>query len=66
MPSWITLVFRLLTMFVAPSLAQAQSKPSAEEARKIGVQAVGYGLPLVVMDLTKRGSTNCYEPRKEN
>ena len=58
------LALGLLTMFVhAPGLVQAQSKLSAEEAQKIGVEAVVYGLPLVVMDLTKRVSTNVPGPQ---
>jgi len=43
--------------------AHAQGKLSAEEAQKIGVEAVVYGLPLVVMDLTKRVSTNVPGPQ---
>ena len=56
------LVMGLLAMFVEPSSAQ-QGKLSAEEAEKIGVEAVVYGLPLVVMDLTKRVSTNVPGPQ---
>jgi hypothetical protein len=35
----------------------------AEEAQKIGVEAVVYGLPLVVMELTKITSTNVPGPQ---
>jgi len=38
---------------------------SAEEAQKIGVEAVVYGLPLVVMDVTKRVSTNVPRPQPD-
>ena len=58
------LALGLLTMFVhAPGMAQAQGKLSEEEAQKIGVEAVVYGLPLVVMDFTKRVSTNVPGPQ---
>jgi len=58
------LALGLLAMFVhAPGLAQAQGKLSTEEAQKIGVEAVVYGLPLVVMDVTKRVSTNVPGPQ---
>ena len=54
----------LLVMFVHPSrLAQAQGTLTAEEAQKIGVEAVVYGLPLVVMEVTKRVSTNVPGPQ---
>lgn len=57
-------VTALLAMLAqAPGLAQAQGKLSEEEAQKIGVEAVVYGLPLVVMDLTKRVSTNVPGPQ---
>jgi len=60
------LALGLLAMFVhAPGLAQAQGQLSAEEAHTIGVEAVVYGLPLVVMDVTKRISTNVPGPRSD-
>jgi hypothetical protein len=53
------LLFALLATLVhVPGLAQAPAKLSAEEAHKIGVEGVAYGLPLVIMELTKRVSTN--------
>jgi hypothetical protein len=61
----VALALGLLIMFVhAPRPAQAQGKLSEEEAQKIGVEAVAYGLPLVVMDLTKRVSTNVPGPSR--
>ena len=58
------LAFGLLALIVhAPGTAQAQGKLSEEEALKIGVEAVVYGLPLVVMELTKRVSTNVPGPQ---
>src|SRR4030095_15503614 len=61
---WAALGMGLLIMFAyAPSLVQAQGQLSTEEAQKIGVEAVVYGLPLVVMDLTKRVSTNVAGPQ---
>jgi len=53
----------LATFFRAPARAQRQAKLSAEEARKIGVEAVVYGFPLVVMDATMRASTNVPGPQ---
>ena len=53
----------LLTIFLgAPALAQEERKLSAEEARRIGVEAVIYGLPLMMMHLTERVSTNLPAP----
>ena len=46
----------------APGTAQS-NKLSREEAQKIGIEAVVYGLPLVVMDLTKRITTNVPGPQ---
>jgi hypothetical protein len=58
------LALGLLAMLVhAPGLAQAQGQLSAEEAHTIGVEAVVYGLPLVVMDVTKRVSINVPAPQ---
>jgi hypothetical protein len=58
------LTLGLLVLVVrAPALAQQQGKLSPEEAQKIGVEAVVYGLPLVVMDLTKNVSTNVPGPQ---
>ena len=60
----IALALGLLAMFVhAPGLAQEQGKLSAEEAQKIGVEAVVYGLPLLLMDATKRVSINVPGPQ---
>src|SRR4029077_8435573 len=47
----------------SPVLAQQQGKLNAEEARQIGIEAVVYGLPLVVMDTTMRASTNVPRPQ---
>ena len=62
----VSLTLALLTMFVhAPCVAQAQGTLSEDEAQKIGVEAVVYGFPLVVMDLTKRVSTNVPRPQPD-
>jgi hypothetical protein len=50
----VALGFGLLAMLGAGANIAQPNKLSAEEAQKIGVEAVVYGLPLVVMDLTKR------------
>lgn len=47
----------------APSDAeQAQSDAKEQEALKAGVEAVVYGLPLIMMDLTKDKTTNVEKP----
>jgi hypothetical protein len=53
----------LAIFFQEPSIAQVPGALTPEEAQKIGVEAVIYGLPLVVMDLTKRITTNVPEPQ---
>jgi hypothetical protein len=53
----------LLTMF-APSVAGAQSVVTEQEAHAIGVDAYVYFYPLVIMDLTRKQSTNI-EANKE-
>jgi hypothetical protein len=45
-----------------PSLAGDQPKLSEEEACKLGVEAVIYGYPLVIVDVTKQVQTNVEEP----
>jgi hypothetical protein len=57
------LALALVVAVHTPVLAQPQTKLDAEEARKIGVEAVVYGLPLVVMDATMRVSTNVPGPQ---
>ena len=60
---WAALAGGLLAMCVhPPGLAQAQGTLTAVEAQQIGIEAVVYGLPLVVMDVTKRASTNVPGP----
>jgi len=54
----------VLAMFIpAPGFAQTAARLSVAEAQKIGVEAVVYGLPLVVMELTRRASTNVTGPQ---
>src|SRR6185295_630808 len=53
----------LSTLARAPALSEEQGKLSAEEAQRIGIEAVVYGLPLVVMEVTKRVSTNVPGPQ---
>jgi hypothetical protein len=57
--------FAVITATMTKSLpVRAQMSASREEeAHKIGVEAVVYGLPLVIMDLTKRVSTNVPGPQ---
>ena len=60
--------FLLFTvLFVSSALlagtTQAQEdKAKEEEAAKLGVEAVVYGFPLVIVDMTKRVQTNVEEP----
>lgn len=42
--------------------AQADAEAKEKEALKAGVEAVVYGLPLVIMDITKDKSTNVEKP----
>jgi hypothetical protein len=60
--SLTALAMWFVAMFVRAPVA-AQEKLTADEARKIGVEAVVYGLPLVVMDTTMRVSTNVPGPQ---
>jgi hypothetical protein len=47
-----------------PTTSAAQdSKLSAEEAARIGVEAYIYGYPLVTMEITRRVMTNTAEPK---
>ena len=51
----------------APADADAKAKAAAAEAKeqealKAGVEAVVYGLPLVIMDITKEKTTNVAKP----
>ncbi|HRI92498.1 MAG TPA: DUF1254 domain-containing protein [Accumulibacter sp.] len=58
------LALALLTMFVStPGRAQELSQRSTLEAQRIGVEAAIYGLPLVLMDLTRQLSTNVPSPQ---
>ncbi|PPD45132.1 MAG: hypothetical protein CTY15_04925 [Methylocystis sp.] len=41
---------------------QAEADPKTQEALKSGVEAVVYGLPLIMMDLTKDKTTNVEKP----
>ena len=54
----------------AQAEAAAKQKAAEEQARvdeiaKLGVDAVGYGLPLVIAELTKRVSTNVASPQPD-
>lgn len=49
------------TAAIAPSAAE-QAPLSAEEAEKLGIGGVVYGMPLVIMDLTRKVSTNVAGP----
>lgn len=44
-----------------PSMADDQAKVTEEEAQQLGVQAVVYGFPLVIVDVTKQVQTNVAE-----
>ncbi len=46
------------SLALSPAWAQQATKVSEQEASAIGVEAVVYGLPLVIMDVTKRKMTN--------
>jgi hypothetical protein len=58
------LLFALIVYGCSTQTEQGrQGTLTAEEAQKIGVEAVVYGLPLVVMELTKVTSTNVPGPQ---
>jgi hypothetical protein len=63
--STLSLAALALGQMVVFGLDTDKGKLSAEEAQKIGVQAVVYGLPLVLMDLTERVSTNVPGPQRD-
>jgi hypothetical protein len=46
----------------AQAAAEAAAKAKQDEALKAGVQAVVYGLPLVIMDITREKITNVAKP----
>ncbi len=57
----LTIPFALLASVAGT--AQAQDDNAKEEkAAKLGVEAVVYGFPLVIVDMTKRVQTNVEEP----
>lgn len=58
------LALALFAMLIStPGQAQELTQRRALEAQKIGVEAVVYGLPLVLMDLTRELSTNVPGPQ---
>jgi hypothetical protein len=60
------MVYGLVAVLVpSPTLAQGQGELTAEEARDLGIEAVVYGLPLVIMDLTRQVSTNVPGPQPD-
>src|SRR5262249_7718340 len=53
------------TLTTASAFAQqATDKLTEEEARQLGIEAVVYGFPLVIVDVTKRVQTNVAEPKE--
>ena len=58
--------FVLATMLAAGlSMAQQTPKVTEQEAAALGVEAVVYGLPLLIGDVTKRVTTNVAEPQPD-
>jgi hypothetical protein len=57
----LALVGLNLVSLAAPVLAQ-DDKAQEEEGTELGVEAVVYGFPLVIVDVTKRVQTNVEEP----
>ena len=57
----LTVLFVSLATLAGPTQAQ-EDKAKEEEAAKLGVEAVVYGFPLVIVDVTKRVQTNVEEP----
>ena len=63
---WTQFVWTLVltVLFVsAPIVVGQDAKLTVEGAQKIGVEAVVYGMPLVIMDLTRQVSTNVSGPQ---
>src|ERR1700683_5630656 len=57
----LAIVFVWLATVAGPAQAQ-DDKAKEAEAAKLGVEAVVYGFPLVIVDVTKRLQTNVEEP----
>jgi len=54
-----------VTLTTASAFAQqATDKLTEEEAHQIGIEAVVYGFPLVIVDLTEQVQTNVAEPKE--
>jgi hypothetical protein len=51
-----------LALCFAAFAGRANAAPSAEEAKKIAIDAYIYGYPLVTMEMTRRVMTNVVEP----
>jgi hypothetical protein len=61
---WMRLGMALLTTVLATGFARAEpARITAKEAAQIGVDAVVYGLPLVIMDTTRRVMTDVALPQ---
>ena len=52
-------------LMTAESRADSKEKVTKEEARDIGIEAVVYGYPMVIVDVTKRVQTNVAEPQHD-
>jgi hypothetical protein len=53
----------ITTVGTMQSSDDVKGKLSTEEARELGVEAVVYGYPMVIMDVTKRVQSNVVEPQ---
>ena len=63
---WAAVLCAACTFTTASAFAQqATDKLTEEEAHQLGIEAVVYGFPLVIVDLTKQVQTNVAEPKED-
>lgn len=59
------IILGMTLLMTAQNLADSREKLTKEEARELGVEAVVYGYPLVIVHVTKRIQTNVAEPQHD-
>jgi hypothetical protein len=62
---WAAVLCAAFTLTIPSAFAQqATDKLTEEEAHQLGIDAVVYGFPLVIVDVTKQVQTNVAEPEE--
>ena len=61
---WAAALCAAFALTMASAFAQPADKLTEEEAHQIGIEAVVYGFPLVIVDLTEQVQTNVAEPEE--